>query len=178
MQGVGTTIYLYTERIRQRSSHYGRKKEIIKMMNDDAGNTSAAENQTVHEPDGRDWREQRREIRRECREDRHRHPFQGLFVGLVLVLLGTLFLAHQQDWISGENWWEYLVIGLGSIFIISGLTRYWGQDHHHGIYWRFIVGAVLILVGVLSILSVSHWWPLVLILAGIALLFRFAVRPG
>lgn len=146
------------------------------MMNNDAGNTSAAENQAAHEPDGRDWREQRREFRRECREARHRHPFQGLITGLILVLLGVLFLSTQQGWISGDSWWQYLVIGLGSIFIISGLAQYWSPGYRYGIYWKFIAGTVLILIGILSILSVSQWWPLVLIVAGLAVLFRF-VRP-
>jgi peptidoglycan/LPS O-acetylase OafA/YrhL len=146
------------------------------MMNNDVGNTSA-ENRDVHEPDCRDWREQRREWRRECREDRHRHPFQGLFVGLILVLLGSLFLANQQGWIAGDNWWQYLVIGLGSIFIISGLAQNRSSDYRHGLYWKFVAGAVLILIGILSIFSVSQWWPAVLIVAGVALLLRF-LRPG
>ena len=70
--------------------------------NNESGNASTTQNPDVHQ----DWREVRREWRRERREARHRYPFHGLFLGLILVLLGTLFLFNQVGGcrvISGGN---------------------------------------------------------------------------
>jgi hypothetical protein len=67
-------------------------------------------------PTYQDWRQQRWEWRQKMREARHSRPFHGLFPGLVLVLLGGLFLAGQQNWITADAWWQWLLIGLGAIF--------------------------------------------------------------
>ena len=80
-------------------------------------------------PTYQDWREQRLEWRQKMREARHSRPFHGLFPGLVLVLLGGLFLAGQQNWISGDAWWQWLLIGLGAISIISGLVQYHAPEY-------------------------------------------------
>jgi hypothetical protein len=144
------------------------------MQNNNPGNASTAQNPDADTPAYRDWREERREWRRERREARYRFPFRGLFGGLTLILLGTLFLLHQQGTISGGDWWQYLLIGLGGIFIINGLAHYWTPSYRWGSYGRFVAGIVLILIGTLFMLGFSQWWPLVLIVVGVALLLRFA----
>ena len=121
-------------------------------------------------PTYQDWREQRREWRQKMREARHSRPFHGLFPGLVLVLLGGLFLAGQQNWISGDAWWQWLLIGLGAISIISGLVQYHAPEYSHSRRHHFVWGAVLIALGVVFLLGFSHWWPAVLIGAGIAVI--------
>ena len=121
-------------------------------------------------PTYQDWREQRREWRQKMREARHSRPFHGLFPGLVLVLLGGLFLAGQQNWISGDAWWQWLLIGLGAISIISGLVQYHAPEYHHSRRHKFVWGVVLIALGTVFLLGFSHWWPAVLIGAGIAVI--------
>ena len=121
-------------------------------------------------PTYQDWREQRWEWRRKMREARHNRPFHGLFGGLVLILLGVLFLANQQSWISGNAWWQWLLIGLGGISIINGLVQYRAPEFHHSRRHKLVWGAVLIALGVIFLLGFSHWWPIVLIGAGIAVL--------
>lgn len=132
--------------------------------------------QTAPNPDGptntyQDWREQRREWREKRREARHSHPFHGIFGGLVLILLGGLFLANQQHWISSGTWWEWLLIGLGVITIVHGLVRYHASEYHHSTRHKFVWGAILIALGAIFLLGFSHWWPAILIAAGIAILF-------
>jgi cation transport ATPase len=140
-----------------------------------ADNNSENKSQTSPNPGGQaptyqDWREQRWEWRRKMREARRNRPFHGLFGGLVLILLGGLFLANQQGWISGNAWWQWLLIGLGVIFIINGVVRYAEPEYHHSRRHKFVWGTVLIAVGVLFLLGISQWWPVVLIGAGVAVI--------
>ncbi|MGD0794187.1 MAG: DUF5668 domain-containing protein [Dehalococcoidales bacterium] len=146
------------------------------MQNNDLNNASAAENPGAQGPSYRDWREERREWRRAWKEERRRLPCHGLFWGLGLLLLGVLLLLNQAGWVSGDTWWQSLLIGLGAISVVNGVAHYRSPAYRWGSYGKFVFGAILILVGVLLMLGISQWWPAVLIVAGIALLGRFFWR--
>jgi hypothetical protein len=146
------------------------------MQNNESGNsTSNNQNNEEKRYEPRDWREARWEWRRERREMRMRSPFHGLFPGLVLILIGVLFLGSMQGWIDRDIWWQYFVIGLGSIFIIRGLVDL--PYSRFCSYWRFIPGAALIAVGLISLLGFTQWWPVVLIAAGALILGIVILRP-
>ena len=140
------------------------------MLNNESGNKSTAQDTNNKNYAPKDWREARWEWRRERREARWRSPFRGLGAGLILILIGILFLATQQGWILSNNLWEYLIIGIGSILIITGLVNYRNPYYPFATFWRIIPGSALIIAGLLSILGFSQWWPLILIGAGIAFL--------
>jgi hypothetical protein len=119
-----------------------------------------------------DWKEERREWRRERRSGNHLH---GLFCGLVLILVGILFLAGQQEWIGWDRWWQYLLIGLGAIFIVDGTAHYFSSADHHRV-GKFVPGIILLLVGVAFVWGFGTWWPLVLIGVGAVMLIGFFLR--
>jgi hypothetical protein len=146
------------------------------MQNNNTGNASTAQNPDVQGPTYRDWREERRAWRRERRDARHRFPYHGLCLGLTLILLGTIFLLSQLGHLTGDAWWQYLLIGLGAISIVNGLVHYQNPAYRWGTYRGFIIGIVFILIGALCMLGFSQWWPLALIFAGLALLLRFFWR--
>jgi hypothetical protein len=146
------------------------------MLHSETGNDSTAQNPNTDKSIHGDWREERRARRQEWRENRHRFPFHGLFPGLTLVLLGTLFLLNQTGLVVGDRWWQSLLIGLGGIFIIDGLVHYVNRAYRHGSYGKFIVGLVLISIGTLFIIGLGQWWSIALIGAGVALLLRFLWR--
>jgi hypothetical protein len=145
------------------------------MENNVQGNTAARDS---HEqgPTFRDWREERRQWRRDMREQRRGWPFHGLFCGLTLVLLGVLFLLNQAGTITGDTWWQSLLIGLGVIWVFSGMVRSRHPVFRWGAFGRVVGGIILILVGALLMAGVSQWWPVVLIVAGVAFLLRFFWR--
>ena len=116
----------------------------------------------------RGWREERRAQRNERRA---RRPLHGLGFALALILLGILFLLNQQGVISGDTWWQSLLIGLGSISILDGLLHL-RLDSRGGSYGKFVFGTILILIGAMFIFGFSQWWSMVLIAAGIAVLVR------
>jgi hypothetical protein len=110
------------------------------------------------------------------RESRRKDPWRGLFGGLLLIMLGIVFLLHQGGWLSGHLLWPSLAIAVGLVFIISGLARYLNPENHHHHYGKFIAGAVLILVGIFGLIGWSNWWPLILIAAGVIILFCLFMR--
>jgi hypothetical protein len=108
-----------------------------------------------------------REVRRESRQ---KNPFRGLFWGLALILLGILFFAAQQDWVSDDFAGKLFLVGLGAIFLLDALVHYLNPPDRSGASGRFIAGVVVLFIGLATIFGLDRWWPLVLIAAGIALL--------
>lgn len=121
----------------------------------------------------RRWREKRHAWREEMRENKYRWPFHGMFVGLCLLLLGVLLLLNVTGAITGDTWWQSLLIGLGVIWIINGIVRYNHPVFHWGAYGKVVCGVILVLIGALLMAGFSQWWPVVLIVAGVAFLTRF-----
>ena len=110
------------------------------------------------------------------REARRRHPWRGLWGGLILILIGTLFLLKRGGWLPDDNLGASLVIGLGAILIISGLVQYRNREYHcHG-YGRLIAGLLLIAAGVLGFIGWSQWWPVLLIAGGVSILLCVLFR--
>jgi len=89
--------------------------------------------------------------------------------GLILILLGALlyFAVLGTTAINYGNFWEYFIIGIGTILILQGIIRY--AERRTPYLGSFIGGAVLIVVG-LAFVSSSNYalWPLILVVLGIA----------
>jgi hypothetical protein len=134
---------------------------------------NASDNQESHPLD---WREQRWEWRRQRREARRRDPWHGLFLGLLLAMIGGIFLAVQMGGVPVDSVWKYILVGIGSIFIVDGLVRYRNPAFPHFVYVRLIAGAALLTLGILFIFDYSNWWSIILIAAGCAILFRLFLR--
>ena len=105
-----------------------------------------------------------------------RDPISGLSFGLILILLGVTFFLAAQDLISWDDWWKYFIIGLGVIFLIEVLVRYVKPAYRRPVFGRLIAGLILIAVGVAFIGGLGNWWPLILIVVGLAILFNFWFR--
>ncbi len=127
-------------------------------------------------PDNLEWRDQRHDWRQERRERRERDPLRGLLPGLILVMLGILLFLATQDKIPWDIWWQYFLIGLGSIFIIDGLVHYLNPEYRDTSFGRFIPGVILLFVGLAFVFGFGQWWPLVLIAVGIILLIQLFFR--
>ena len=65
-----------------------------------------------------DWREMRRAERRQRREGRGDHGWGGPWIGgVVLIVLGVLFLMQNFGWQLPKNWWAAFILipALGSL---------------------------------------------------------------
>ncbi len=103
-------------------------------------------------------------------------PLRGLFWGLLLILVGVLFFVNQQGYVEWDTLWKYLLIGLGAIFIIDGLTRSFHPSYPSTGLSKYIPGIILILVGIAFLFNFSQWWPLILIAVGVLLLISILAR--
>jgi hypothetical protein len=120
--------------------------------------------------DSKDYREWRRDRKK------YREPMRGLFWGLALILLGVLFFATSQNWISWDRWWQYLLIGLGAIFLIDAWVQYTNPATRFGTLGRLVSGIILITIGGSFLIGIENWWPLILIILGIGILVNFAMH--
>jgi predicted membrane protein len=108
----------------------------------------------------------------EKRIDEHKHRDHRLLLGIGIVLTGLLFLANNFGWLDYEIRryifrWEVILIVLGFIFI-AGRT-----NKTTGVILLFIGGALYLrdLMG----FDFTFWevfWPSLLILAGLLIIFR------
>ncbi len=145
------------------------------MLHSETGNNPKTQGPSVGSTTHGDWREARRQWREEMRKNRRHFP-HGLGFGLTVLLLGVLFLLNQLGVVSGDRWWQSLLIGLGGICIINGVVHLVSPGYRWRSYGLFVCGLVLAAVGTLFIVGLGQWWSLALIFAGLALLLRFFWR--
>lgn len=103
-------------------------------------------------------------------------PLRGLLPGLILIVVGSLLFLTVQNVLSWGTWWQYLLIGLGVVFLIDGLAHYVNPRLREIGFGRFIPGIILLFVGLAFVFGFSRWWPLAIIAAGIIVLLTVIVR--
>lgn len=107
----------------------------------------------------------------EASEEHKKHDsLSRITGGLILILLGVLFLLVTLDYLSWGDWWPYFLIGLGVIFILEGIIRGISPTYREQITGKFIAGIALIVIGSSFIVGMSNWWPLIIIAVGVIVL--------
>jgi hypothetical protein len=106
----------------------------------------------------------------------NRDPLRGLLPGLILILVGVLLFLVTRGTLSWNNWWQYLLVVLGVIFLIDALAHFYIPAFRQTAFGRFIPGIILLFVGIAFIYGWSQWWPVVLIAAGIIILISVVLR--
>jgi len=97
-------------------------------------------------------------------------PLSGVTGGLILILLGVLFLLTTLDYISWGDWWAYFVLGLGCILILEALIRVARTGDRQPVTGKLIGGSVLIIIGAAYVFGMVTWWPLILIAVGLVII--------
>lgn len=97
--------------------------------------------------------------------------YSGVTGGLILILLGVLFLLSTQHAIAWGDWWAYFVMGLGAILILDFILRSLAGAGRGANIGKIVAGAVLIVVGASHVFGLETWWPIILIAVGVILLF-------
>lgn len=117
--------------------------------------------------------------RRMFRHRRHRHHSGafGVIAGATILLVGVLFLLQNFGLIQVHRAWQYWP----AVLIAFGVARAIEPRRPGGRVWGSMVAiaGVILLLGNLNIISESIWrliWPLLLIGAGLSMLFRTVRR--
>ncbi len=123
-----------------------------------------------------DWRAQRRAerwARRDARWHGRAGRHTGWFAGVVLILLGLLFLLEQLNVPFLFNWWALFIL----IPAFWAFMRAWdlyqqGKQFTRRVTSSLVLGLLLTAMTVVFLLNVGGGfiWPVLLILGGLALL--------
>jgi hypothetical protein len=104
------------------------------------------------------------------RTHRHESSTGAIFAGLFLILLGGLLFLASQGMLAWNEWWKYLLIGIGVILLINVWVDY-SLDKAHGFRaGRLIPGIILIVIGGAFLLGSFDWWALILVAIGVIIL--------
>ncbi|HET6846237.1 MAG TPA: hypothetical protein VFH29_05345 [Anaerolineales bacterium] len=127
---------------------------------------------------GADWRELRRQEREARWHDRaerwgHRSGRGGLIWGGVLIVLGIVLFLQNRGILLPNNWWAVFIL----IPAFGSFVRAWDTYHDENRITRRVAGAAVggTLLTVLALMFLLEFeltalWPVLLIVAGIALI--------
>jgi hypothetical protein len=96
--------------------------------------------------------------------------------GLILILLGVLFLMSEMDKVSWTDWWAYFLVGLGAIFLVEALLRALSAEGRRSAGGRLVAGLILAVIGGSHLVGFEEWWPLILIAVGAGVLISAFIK--
>ncbi|MBE0416135.1 MAG: hypothetical protein IBX36_06325 [Dehalococcoidia bacterium] len=85
-----------------------------------------------------------------------------------------------MDVIAWGAWWAFIVVGIGLVLIIEAFVRYAMPTYRRPMFWRLLIGVILVAIGSGHIAGLETWWPIVVIVIGVAILsygIQRAIRP-
>ena len=128
------------------------------------------------EPEGYqpgDWRAMRRRERMLRREQRGFRRSEGWIGGIILILLGVIFLLQNAGLLTFQNWWALFIL----IPAFSAFSGAWARYQDSGridapVRGSIFTGVVLTLIAAAFLFNFQGvaFWPVLLILAGAAIL--------
>jgi hypothetical protein len=107
-----------------------------------------------------------------------RRPHSGITGGLILILLGVLFLLTEMGRIGWADWWAYFLVGLGGIFLLEAAIQAASAEGRRRIPGRIAAGLILVVIGGAHLIGFMAWWPLILIAIGIVLVISPLLRKN
>jgi len=90
-------------------------------------------------------------------------------------VLGVSLLLANQHVIGWDIWWQYFLVGLGSVFLIDAAIQYF-RDRRPFFQGKVIAGIILIGIGVVFLAGVDVLWPVIIIVVGLAVLLGGLLR--
>jgi hypothetical protein len=104
-----------------------------------------------------------------------------LFVGLVLVVIGVIFLLQQVGGFSLQNWWALFILVPAFGSFSSAWVAYRSAGRVNEGVRAGLGGGMIVLVLALMFLFNLDWsifWPLMVIVPGLTVIFNGFTLPG
>jgi cation transport ATPase len=130
-------------------------------------------------------KEQEKEREKEPEKEGHagekfqRDPVSAAFWAGILILAGLILMAdnlHYLPQIGHAQVWNWIAFGAGLAVLLEGVMRAVSPDYARPVTGRFIMGGVLIVIGLSGIVSAEITWPLLLVVVGLGLLITNLMR--
>jgi PAS domain S-box-containing protein len=94
-------------------------------------------------------------------------------LNLVLILVGIMVaifaVLYWRNILNPNTLWKADIVGLGVIFIILSVRYYLNPAWRSNFLSRFILGIILISVGLLYLFGFNAWWPVSLFIGGLGI---------
>jgi len=121
-------------------------------------------------------RKEMRRVRREARRARRRvqreaAPARYVFWGLMLILWAILIFLYVQHQLTADDLWKAFIVGLGGTFIVQAFFYLVIPSQRSRAIPRIIPGIILVNIGLGFLFGFTTWWPEVLGVAGLAVIF-------
>lgn len=100
----------------------------------------------------------------------HKDPLGGIVFGAIVILAGVLIFADRQYYLDG-GWFWWLLAGVGVIFLIEAIVRYAMPEYRRPVGGKLAAAVILLAIGASNIYGLEDWWPLLLIVAGVVIIF-------
>lgn len=103
----------------------------------------------------------------------------GIVAGVILIVLGIVFLGQVWGWFSLDNWWA-LFIFIPAAFSFGSA---WRAYRTHGSFTREMAGPLTggLILSFVALMLLFSWawgllWPVFLVLAGVGMLLGWRSR--
>jgi hypothetical protein len=98
--------------------------------------------------------------------------YRSWLPGIALILLGAIFFAQSYFGATLQNWWALFIL-IPALSTLATAYALWRDGHPSWAVGPFVagVGFALLAAFFLFDLPIGRLWPLLLIVAGVALLF-------
>ena len=112
-------------------------------------------------------------------EKEERQRFETLWWAGALIWAGLVFAADSLGWlpqIGKADAWSWVFLGAGLYALVGDLYRLVSVSHLNPTTWDWVFTGFLLIVGLSWVVGVDMFWPLVLILVGVAFLISVVRR--
>lgn len=109
------------------------------------------------------------------REKWVRDPLSGIFIGMILILLGAVYLgrAYMPD---PDLWGAWLVAGFGMVLIIDAILHSLRPEWKRPVSGKVIAGIIFIALGIAFASGIEESWTSLLIAVGLIFILYSVFR--
>ena len=102
-------------------------------------------------------------------------PLSGVFVGLILITAGVIYLGRSYL-PDPDLWWAWIMVGIGMISLLDAVVRSTKPEWKRPLFGKILLGVILIVLGAGFIYQIEISWPFLLIGIGAVMLVYYIAK--
>jgi hypothetical protein len=104
-----------------------------------------------------------------------RDPLGGIFFGIALIVVGSIYLA--RTYLPSEPWWAWALIGIGVVFFLDAAVHSLKPEWRRPIVGKVTNGIIFVAVGLFFLGETEQLLSTLLIIMG-AILIIYYIRKA